>query len=96
MINKNRLPSLSDNDPSIGTKVIAHTNTSNRKTWELNGKPGWYVGPAMEHYRLVTIYFQQTRTTKHCKTVTFLPLNLVFPAVNNTDFLQQAAQVAQE
>ena len=24
MINKNRLPSLSDNDPSIGTKVIAH------------------------------------------------------------------------
>ena len=24
MINKNRLPSLSDNDPSIGTKIIAH------------------------------------------------------------------------
>ena len=77
--------------PPPGTKVIAHTNASNRKTWDLNGQTGWYTGPALEHYRLVTIYFPKTRAIKHCKTVTFLPHAIPFPAINNTDFLKQAA-----
>ena len=34
-----------------GTKVIVHEKTANRKTWDPHGVDGWYVGPAMEHYR---------------------------------------------
>ena len=75
-----------------GTRVIAHINPSNRKTWELNGEAGWYVGPAMEHYRCVTCYFPRTRTTRICETVTFLPHEVPFPKVNLQDHLTQAAE----
>ena len=33
-----------------GTKVVAHTKTSKRASWELNGEQGWYVGPSPDHY----------------------------------------------
>ena len=48
-------------------RVIAHINPSNRKKSELNREAGWYVGPAMEHYRCVTWYFPRTRTTRYVK-----------------------------
>ena len=34
----------------LGTKVVAHTKTSKRASWELNGKQGWYIGPSLNHY----------------------------------------------
>ena len=52
---------------------------------------GWYVGPAMDHYRCVTVYFPKTRAPRVCDTVTFLPHVIPFPEVKLTDFLRQAA-----
>jgi len=40
-----------------GTKVVAHTHPDKRGSWELNGKVGWYVGLAMNHYRCIECYF---------------------------------------
>jgi hypothetical protein len=34
-----------------GTKVIIHEKPQQRKTWDPHGTEGWYLGPAMEHYR---------------------------------------------
>ena len=56
-----------------GTKVVAHIKPGVRRTWELNGEVGWYVGPSMHHYRCVKIYFPRTKTTRDCDTVTFFP-----------------------
>ena len=74
-----------------GTKVVVHIDSKVRGTWELNGDIGWYVGPAMDHYRCVTCYFSRTRTTRICETVTFFPHNVPFPKVTTTDYLKQAA-----
>ena len=74
-----------------GTKVVAHVKPDDRRTWELNGEVGYYVGPAMKHYRCVKCYFPQTRTTRICDTVTFIPHTIPIPEVNLTDFLRQAA-----
>ena len=43
-----------------GTKVIAHTNSQKRGSWELNSEIGWYVGPSLNHYRCVKVYFPRT------------------------------------
>jgi hypothetical protein len=34
-----------------GTKVIVHEKPHQRGSWDPHGKLGWYVGPALEHYR---------------------------------------------
>ena len=74
-----------------GTKVVAHVKPDNRQTWELNGEVGYYVGPAMKHYRCVKCYFPQTQTTRVCDTVTFIPHTIPIPEIKLTDFLRQAA-----
>ena len=72
-------------------KVVAHVKPGARRTWELNGEVGWYVGPSMNHYRCVSCYFPRTKTTRDCDTVTFFPHATPFPAVKLTDHLKQAA-----
>ena len=74
-----------------GTKIVTHRKPNNRGTWELNGEVGWYVGPAMHHYRCVNCYFPRTKTERNCDTVTFFPAEIPFPRVKLQDFLVQAA-----
>ena len=74
-----------------GTKIIAHVAPSARGTWDLNGEPGWYVGPSLHHYRCVQCYFPRTREVRNCDTVEFFPHDIPFPRVTVNDHLQQAA-----
>lgn len=39
-----------------GCQVIVHEKTSQRGTWEKHGEDGWYLKPAMEHYRCYKTY----------------------------------------
>ena len=74
-----------------GTKIIAHKDSATRGTWDLNEESGWYVGPAMEHYRCVKGYFPRSKRTRICDTVTFFPHAIPFPEVRIDDYLRQAA-----
>ena len=75
-----------------GTKVVAHLDPSQRGTHDLNGELGWYIGPALSHYRCVECYFPKTRATRICDTVTFFPQHVPFPTVTTQDYLKQAAE----
>ena len=68
-----------------GTKVVAHVKPNARGSWKLNGEPGWYVGPALQHYRCVTCYYPKSRSERVCDTVTFIPTILPFSQVTITD-----------
>ena len=74
-----------------GTKVIAHVKPSNRNSWDLNGTAGYYVGPALQHYRCVTCYFPRTRSERVCDTVRFIPNIIPLPQTNIDSYLRQAA-----
>ena len=74
-----------------GIKVVAHTKPGVRKSWDLNGEIGWYVGPSTEHYRCVKCYFPRTRATRNCDTVTFMPQNFTMPELKTEDHLRQCA-----
>jgi hypothetical protein len=43
-----------------GCKIIAHEKPAQRRAWAAHGQPGWYLGPAMQHYRCQNVYITAT------------------------------------
>lgn len=74
-----------------GTKVVAHSKPTVRATWSLNGEQGWTIGPSLEHYRCIKVFFPKTRKERDVDTVTFFPTVIPFPQLKTVDFLKQAA-----
>ena len=74
-----------------GTKVVSHNKPATRASWDMHGSEGWYVGPALRHYRCVTCFMPETRREIVSDTVTFIPQKIVFPKVTTDDFLRQSA-----
>ena len=73
-----------------GTKIVFHSKPSQRASWAFHGQEGWYIGPAMDHYRNITGYFPQERSEKCTDTVTFIPHNIPIPSITLEDYLLQA------
>ena len=55
-----------------GAKIIAHSKPSNRKSLETHGQRGFYVGPAMHHYRCWRVYITKTRSLRVTDTIHFV------------------------
>jgi hypothetical protein len=74
-----------------GTRIIAHKTPSRRRTWAPHGQDGWYIGPALEHYRCYTVYITKTRGDRIVETVDFFPekFTVLFPS--SQDLAAQAA-----
>jgi hypothetical protein len=74
-----------------GTRIIAHDTPSRRQTWAPHGQDGWYIGPALEHYRCYKVYITKTRGERIVETVDFFPekITLLFPSPQ--DLATQAA-----
>ena len=70
--------------------MVAHENPTHRKTWDVHGKDGWYVGPTLEHYRCVRVYLPETHQERICDTVKFIPDKILFPKVTTEDYLKTA------
>jgi hypothetical protein len=62
-----------------GTRIIAHETPSRRRTWGPHGQDGWYIGPALEHYRCYMVYINKTRGERVVETVDFFPENFKLP-----------------
>ena len=74
-----------------GTKVLVYKHPTIRASWDLNGEPGWYIGPALDHYRCVQCYIPRTKSIVISDTVEFFPTIIKFPSFKLADFIQQAA-----
>ena len=75
-----------------GTRVVAHEKPGQRDTWDAHGVDGWYVGPAMLHYRCWEIYIISTNADRICDTVAFFPKNVSMPHLSSTDAAMHAAK----
>ena len=72
-----------------GTRVIIHRKVHQRKSWDFHGQHGWYVGPALEHYRCYRCYIPSTGKEIITDTVKFLPAKIPFPQESfNARFLR--------
>ena len=45
----------------IGCKIIIHTTSNKRKSWDQRGREGFSVGPALQHYRFIQEIYSKTK-----------------------------------
>jgi hypothetical protein len=74
-----------------GTRIIAHETPGRRRTWAPHGQDGWYIGPALEHYRCYTVYITKTRSNRIVETVDFFPQQFILSFPSSDDLATQAA-----
>jgi hypothetical protein len=75
-----------------GTRIIAHETPNRRSTWAPHGLDGWYVGPAIEHYRFYTVHITKRRRDRIVETVDFFPEKLTLPFATPQDQATKAAK----
>ena len=68
-----------------GTKVIIYKKPGARSSWSYHGEQGWYVGPALNHYRCYRCFLPRTGREIITDTVKFIPHKIKFPAINFVD-----------
>jgi hypothetical protein len=71
--------------------IIAHETPSRRRTWAPHEQDGWYIGPALEHYRCYTVYVTKTRGERVVETVAFFTEKFTLPFPSAQDLATQAA-----
>ena len=59
-----------------GTIVVIHDSPKDTTSWEPYVEPGWYIGPAMEHYIYPEAYIPKIIAETISHTVDFSPINL--------------------
>jgi hypothetical protein len=62
-----------------GTKIIIHEKPQQRGSWDPHGIDGWYLGPAMEHYRCYSVYANATQAEHTSDTIEFFPQKVSMP-----------------
>jgi hypothetical protein len=70
-----------------GTKIIIHEKPQQQGSWDPHGIDGWYLGPAMEHYRCYSVYANSTHAERTSDTVEFFPQKFTVPYMSSTDIL---------
>jgi len=75
-----------------GTKVLIHEKPHNRGSWDSHGVEGYYLGPAMEHYRCHRVLVTKTKAVRVTDTLAFFPEQVKMPTSSNLELLTAAAQ----
>ena len=74
-----------------GTRVFLYDPPANRRTWDPHATEGWYLGPALDHYRCYRCYVPKTRAERVVRTVKFMPTTFNMPQLSSKDAAIDAA-----
>ena len=74
-----------------GTKVLIHEKPNNRETWAAHGVEGWYLGPALNHYRCYRVYSTDTRAERIADTLAWFPTHVKMPTAESNEAAIAAA-----
>jgi hypothetical protein len=74
-----------------GTKVLIHEKPDTRGTWAPHAVEGWYLGPAMRHYRCYRIWAWNTSAERVADTLAWFPTATVMPRHSSTNIGVAAA-----
>jgi hypothetical protein len=73
------------------TRVIAHEKPYQRASWDPHGLDGYYLGPALDHYRCYQLHITKTKGTRIVDTVEFFPATFFMPRTSSKDLASIAA-----
>ena len=71
-----------------GTKILVHKKLQDRVSWQFHGTKGWYIGPALQHYRCLKCYLPITQTEIISDTVHLIPKHIPIPESNIDNHLR--------
>ena len=75
-----------------GTRVLVHEKPSLRGTWSPHAVDGWYLGPAMLHYRCYRVWILETTSERIADTVVWFLTKVSMPKSSSTDGAIAAAR----
>ena len=75
-----------------GMRVVVHEKADQRGSWALHGKDGFYLGPALQHYRCWRTYISETRATRITDTIAWLPDPYRMPGHSPLEAITAAVQ----
>ena len=75
-----------------GTKILVHKKPQDSGSLQFHGTEGWYIGPALHHYRCLTCYLPITRTEIISNIVRLIPRHIQIPEINIKDYLGRGIQ----
>jgi hypothetical protein len=70
--------------------AVIHEKPHQRGTWATHGLDGFYLGPALQHYRCWRMYITSTRATRISDTVAWLPDPYCMPGHSPLEVLTAA------
>ena len=73
-----------------GTRVVVYNPADKRKSWETHGLAGFYLGPALDHYREVRCYIPSTNGIRTSNQVDFFPAKVRMPGASTAEILLSA------
>ena len=79
----------------VGTRIVAFEGPDQRKSWAPHGVEGFYVGPAMKHYRCYKVIVTETAQTRIVDTLSWHPSPPIQPQTVN-DMALDALTLLQE
>ena len=62
-----------------GIRVLVHEKPTIRETWAPHAVDGWYIGPAMHHYRCFRVWIDETQAERTSDTVAWFPTKFEHP-----------------
>ena len=85
--NYNRFPLI-----PAGCRAQVHDRAEDRGSWEDHCSPGWYVGPAVKHYRCYEFVMEKTGRKRISDTAKFFPACCEMPTLSPMDRLNRAVE----
>jgi hypothetical protein len=56
----------------LGQAVMVHDKPQTRQSWDPRASKGYYIGPALKHYRCFQVHMEKTQTTRITDTMVWL------------------------
>jgi hypothetical protein len=77
----------------VGCRVLIHAKPVTRRSWDYKAKQGFYIGPALDHYRCYKLVKSETKQKVISNTVKFKLTYLQIPVVLVDDKINNGLQV---
>ena len=77
----------------LGSRVMIHNTVNTRKSWDQRGREGFYIGPALQYYRCLTVFNSKTKHVSIYNTVEFLHTYLQQPTLTPEDRIVHAVHL---
>lgn len=74
-----------------GTRILIHDKPTVRSSWAPHGVPGYYLGPALQHYRSYRVWSSTSKATRISDTLAWFPSGFTVPGPSPHDNLLAAA-----